>query len=152
MSEKKNRGEKEDDTEAIITIFLKGIWGLCGYLTIHAKKTCGSNWFFSLRSISIGRSVSLGSVETSNHCSGAQFCQQILKNTLAYPQFLFPEMLPQSFEVDLFQEAFLTTPPQQVTPSAVSCGEFTDWSLSLTCLVYSCKYINFSDYKYIFAC
>lgn len=44
-------------------IFLEGVCGVCGHLAILAKETLGSNWFFPLRALSTGRSVSLGAVE-----------------------------------------------------------------------------------------
>lgn len=119
--EETQRRERKEHRGHVVAIFLEGMCGVCGHLAILAKEVLSSNFFFSLsyqywKVYVFGFSGNWAEF-SCDLSSGTQFCQQILKNTLACPQFLFPEILPQSFEIYLFQEAFLTTPPQQVTPS-----------------------------------
>ena len=154
--EETQRRERREHRGHVGAIFLEGVCGVCRHLAILAKETLGSNWFFPLRALSTGRSVSLGSVETELHLrvtivQELSFANRSWKmDSPAHRSYFL--MLPQSFETHLFQEAFLTTPPQQVTPSPGYCGEFTDWLLSLTHLVYFCKNVNFPGDKHVFAC
>lgn len=167
MSEKKNRRERRQRRGHNVTLFLKGIWSLSGRMKLHPRKTHGSNLLFSLWSVNTGRSMSLQkSTWISMQLSpSSSMRQQVLKNTLACPRFLFPGMLPKfSFPILPVLQGFplprsfifpiqkifkfilwyyFFSPPeaflQQVT---LPCSEFTEWALSLSCLIYFCESIN----------
>ena len=123
VGEKKRRGEKAEDTGRVAAVFLEGICGLGGHLTALAEQRLSSEWLSPLWAISTGGSV-LGSAEIELNFH-ATIVQELNLATdpekyTSLPTFLFPEILPQSFEIYLFQEAFLTTP---------SAGDSLSWIL-----------------------
>lgn len=133
MSGKKNRGEKEDNTEGtVVTIFLKGIQSLCGHMKIHAKKMHGSNLFFFLFDLWIQE----GQCPWVTWKSSCIFMPLSLRSSILStdlekihsptPNSCFlrcrpQNSLPQSHPpCKIYLQAFLTTSVHQVTPSPPS--------------------------------
>lgn len=87
--EETQRRERKEHRSHVVAVFLEGICGVCGHLAILAKEVLSSNFFFSLSyqywTVYVFGFSGNWTEFSCDHSSGTQFCQQILKNTLAYP-------------------------------------------------------------------
>ena len=115
-------GEKKaEDPGRVGAVFLEGFAAFVA--PANACQARLSYKWLTLWAISTGRSV-LGSVgiELNFHATVVQELNLATdpERYTSLPTFLFPEILPQSFERYLFQEAFLTTP---------SAGDSLSWML-----------------------